>query len=411
MVPLTIGYVQTEQYGIWLTLSSVVGWFAFFDVGLGHGLRNKLAEALSRSDLDKAKVYVSSTYAILGLILAGILVLFFIIQPVLNWQIILNTTSVDADELRLVAVATFTFFCISFLLKLIYSIFLADQRPANPDFFNLLSNLVALIVIIILTRTTHGSLFYLALTIGLSPVIILAFVSFYMFRGTYRSIAPSIRYVKIAQFKELWGLGLRFFLIQISAIVIFSTDNIIIAQLLGPAEVPAYTIAHKYFGLITVVFSIISVPFWSAYTEAYTKGDTEWILSTNGSLIKVWGALAIVSIMLLAISPYFYHFWVPEIDVPYFLSIMMCVYVIVLAWGNIFVVFINGVGKIQLQLVLGIVGTIVNIPLSYFFAHTLGLGAAGVIMASTVCIVYGPILAPIQFRKIVRGTASGIWDR
>ena len=57
MVPLTIGYVHKEQYGIWLTLSSVVAWFSFFDVGLGHGLRNKLAVALAKNDLDKAKTF------------------------------------------------------------------------------------------------------------------------------------------------------------------------------------------------------------------------------------------------------------------------------------------------------------------------------------------------------------------
>jgi hypothetical protein len=34
------------RYEIWLTLSSIVGWFSFFDVGLGHGLRNKFAPSL-----------------------------------------------------------------------------------------------------------------------------------------------------------------------------------------------------------------------------------------------------------------------------------------------------------------------------------------------------------------------------
>jgi len=37
LVPLTIHYVNATQYGIWLTLSSLIGWFSFFDVGLGNG--------------------------------------------------------------------------------------------------------------------------------------------------------------------------------------------------------------------------------------------------------------------------------------------------------------------------------------------------------------------------------------
>ena len=45
VVPITIDYVNAEQYGIWLTLSSIVHWISYFDLGLGHGLRNKFAEA------------------------------------------------------------------------------------------------------------------------------------------------------------------------------------------------------------------------------------------------------------------------------------------------------------------------------------------------------------------------------
>ncbi len=411
MVPLTIEYVQKEQYGIWLTLYSIVAWFSFFDIGLGHGLRNKLAVAFANKDMEKARIFVSSTYAILGVIFLVVLLLFFLVQPLLDWQAILNTDTVDADQLRLIALATFSFFCINFVLKLIYSIYLADQRPANSGFYNLLSNLTALVIVFVLTQTTQGSLLYLALALGLCPLVILTISSIYMFRGRYRSISPSFRHISIPQFKELMNLGVRFFIIQISAIVIFSTDNIIIAQVLGPAEVPAYAVAHKYFGLITAAFAIVSVPFWSAYTEAYVNKDMDWIYSTNKKLIKIWAALVALSAVMLTISPTFYHIWVPEIEVPFVLSILICLYVNILAWGNIFVVFINGVGKIKLQMILGSIGAIINIPLSYFFASGLELGSSGVIIASIICIAYGPLIAPIQFKKITSGAARGIWNQ
>lgn len=411
MVPLTIGYVDKEQYGVWLTLSSVVGWFSFFDIGLGNGLRNKLAVALTENDMVRAKTYVSSTYAILSLIISAILLVFFVLQPILNWQEILNTKEVSAEELRLVAIATFSFFCINFLLKLIHSIFFAYQKPALQGLFNLISNILALLTVFVLTQTTQGSLLYLSLALGFAPMLVLIVISAILFNGRFRSIAPSIGYVKKNYFSELWGLGGRFFIVQISFIIIYSTDNLIITQLLGPQEVPAYSVAHKYFGLITAVFAIISAPFWSAYTEAYTKRDVDWILSTNRKLIKAWAGLAIFSLIMLAGSSYFYKFWVPEIEVPLLLSIIMCVYVNVLTWGNIFVVFINGVGKIQLQLIIGIVSMIINIPLSYFFASTLGLESAGVILASIISVAYGPVLAPIQFKKIINGTATGLWNK
>ncbi|MCB0687116.1 MAG: hypothetical protein KDC53_11340, partial [Saprospiraceae bacterium] len=194
-------------------------------------------------------------------------------------------------------------------------------------------------------------------------------------------------------------------------LVIFSTDNLIIVQIFGPSEVPAYQVAFKYFGLITSVFSIIAVPFWSAYTDAHTKGDTGWILDTNKKLKLIWLGLLIVSIFMLIVSQWFYQLWVPDIPVPFVLSLMMCLYVLALSWGNIFVMYINGVGKVRLQVIVSIVGAIINIPLSIFFAKNLDLGSAGIILASTICIGFGPILGPIQFNKLIKDKATGIWNQ
>lgn len=374
-------------------------------------MRNKLAESLAEEDYEKAKIYVSSTYAILAAVFGFILLVFVFVNPILNWANILNASSEQRGELSLVALIVFSFFCINFILGLIHSIFLANQRPARTGFFNLISNFISLVIIIILTKTTEGSLVYLALAVGLTPLVILSIASLFFFKSEYRNIAPSYQYVRKEYFKDLVSLGFKFFLVGVTGLIIFSTDNIIITQIYGPAAVPAYSVAHKYFELITSCFAIVSVPFWSAYTEAYHKKDMEWIVSTNKNLIKIWGGLVLVSLGMLAISGWFYSIWVPEIEVPFVLSVFMCIYVLALNWGNIFVVFINGVGKVKLQLVVSVVGAILNIPMSYFFAKICGLGVAGVILASTISIAYGPLLAPIQFYKIVKGKSSGIWNK
>ena len=42
LVPLTLNYVNKIDYGIWLTLSSLLSWINVFDIGLGGGLRNNI---------------------------------------------------------------------------------------------------------------------------------------------------------------------------------------------------------------------------------------------------------------------------------------------------------------------------------------------------------------------------------
>lgn len=78
LVPLTIHYVNPTQYGIWLTLSSIISWFGFFDIGFGNGLRNKFTEALAKDQHKLARIYVSTTYAILTIIIIIVLILFFV---------------------------------------------------------------------------------------------------------------------------------------------------------------------------------------------------------------------------------------------------------------------------------------------------------------------------------------------
>jgi O-antigen/teichoic acid export membrane protein len=67
-VPLIIDFLDKEQYGIWLTLSSVFAWLSFFDVGIGNGMRNKLTEALAINDKKLAQEYVSTTFVLISLI-------------------------------------------------------------------------------------------------------------------------------------------------------------------------------------------------------------------------------------------------------------------------------------------------------------------------------------------------------
>lgn len=77
-LPLILSYISKESYGVWLTLSSVIGWLAFFDIGLGNGLRNKFTESVAKKKIILAKTYVSTTYAVLTIITSILFISFFL---------------------------------------------------------------------------------------------------------------------------------------------------------------------------------------------------------------------------------------------------------------------------------------------------------------------------------------------
>ena len=90
VVPLTIGYVNPTKYGIWLTLSSIIAWLSYFDLGFAHGFRNRFAEAKAKGDMKLAKEYVSTTYAVLFLLFSVILLITLVVNNYLDWSRILG---------------------------------------------------------------------------------------------------------------------------------------------------------------------------------------------------------------------------------------------------------------------------------------------------------------------------------
>lgn len=408
LVPLTIHYVTPNQYGIWITLSSIIGWLGFFDIGFGNGLRNKFAESVAKGEHEMARIYVSTTYAILSIIIAFVLLLFFLINPLLNWTRILNTPANMADELSTLALIVFVFFCLQFVLQLITTVLTANQQPAKASLFNFFGSLFSALIIFILTKTTSGNLIYLGFVYGITPILVLIFSSIWFYSNKYKKYAPSIRYIKFNHARDLMTLGIKFFFLQISGIVLYQTSNIIIAQLFGAAEVTPYNIAYKYFSIISMVMGIIMTPYWSAYTEAWIKKDIEWIKDSLTRLKKLWISLSIVTIIMLSVSNLVFRLWVgKEIIVPFGISLTLAIYSIVNSWTNIFSLFLNGAGKIKMQLYASMVGMVLNIPLAIFLGKKFGI--SGVILSGVILCVINMIIEPIQTNKLLNNKAKGIW--
>jgi O-antigen/teichoic acid export membrane protein len=412
LVPITIDYLNPVNYGIWITLSSIIAWFGFFDIGIGNGLRNKLSESLALKNYKEARIYISTTYAIISLIIIAVYIFFLFINIFLDWSEILNSTSVKANELSLIAIIVFTFFIIQFILQLINIVFIADQLPAYKDAFEAAGSVLSLLFIFIITKTSHEELLFISIIYGATPVVILAIATFYFFRKKYKAIRPSFKFVDFKYFYLLASLGIKFFVLQVAMVVIFTTDNMIITQVLGPKDVTIYNISFKYFSIPVMIFSIITAPYWSAFTVANLKKDKEWVKVSIKNLIKIWSIITIITIIMLVYSNEFYSIWIGDaIRVPYLLSTVMAIYVVIITWNNLFSVFLNGIGKIKIQMYDAIIGMIINIPISIFFADNLGMGSVGVILGTCTSLSLGIFLAPIQVFKLTQGNPKGIWNQ
>ncbi len=416
IIRITLDYLDQTKYGIWLTLSSFLTWFAFFEIGLGSGLKNKLAEALALKDYDLAKIYVSTTYSILAIVISIVAIIFFIGNSFIDWTIILNTDKLLSKELSILVLIVFNFFFLQFVIKLISIVLIADQRPAIANSFGPIGNLLSLIFIFILTKTTNGSLIYLGWVLSVSPIIVLIVATIYFYKTDYKKIAPSINFIDFSYGKDLLNLGLKFFLIQISALIMFQSSNIIITQFYGPAEVTPFNLAYKLFSVITMLFTIIVSPFWAAFTEAWVIKDLVWVKKTIKNLLYIWLGLVVLAVILFIISDSFFAFWIGEDKMKTMLiskklKILLIIYFLLFSFGGIFNMFINGVGKITIQMYSLLIGAILFVPIAFFFIKYLNWGVESVVIASILANFYSPIIAPYQYYKILNKKAYGIWNK
>lgn len=412
MVPLLIEWLNPTRYGVWLTVSSFISWFYIFDIGLGNGLRNKFAEALAKNEHERAKTLVSTTYAILSLISLGLLVVFALLYGFINWSKVFNTPIDFHNEVTLLVLIVFAFFCLQFVVKIISTILTADQKPAIAGFFNTISSAVALLAIFLFSPLGSGNLVQVGIIMSGTNLLVPFIASIFFFKKRYRAYSPSFASVDFKYARDLMGLGFKFFIIQIGALIIYSTNNIIISHLFSPADVTVYNVAFKYFSIITIGFSIVVTPFWSAYTEAFHKNDLGWIRRTIQKQVWFWALSVIALVVMVFSSDFVYRIWVGEaIRVPFSLTLGVALYVAITTWNSIYVSFINGVGKVKIQFYSAVFGAIVNIPLCILLAKTLNMGIVGIILATCCTAILAAVWTPTQYFKIINNRATGIWNK
>lgn len=412
IVPVTLNYLGKTDYGIWLTLASILSWLINLDFGLGNGLRNKLAEALALNDLKLARIYISTAYAVFSVGIFFAFVIYFTIHGLLNWADLLQAPTEYTLLLNTLVLYVIIIFLVQFLLKLITSIINADQRPALNGGLSLIINSLTLLIVYLLSIYAKPSLTVFALVSSGIPVLVFLIASLFLFSGHFRNISPSYKQVNLKYSSSLVKLGMQFFVIQISSLIVFTTGNIIITQLYGPKAVVTYNVAYKYFYMVPLVFNVALAPFWSAFTEAYVKKEFDWIKNSIRKLVLIWMILSVIAIVMIIASDFVYNIWVgPQVQVPFMLSVASGIFVIIVNWNNIFAYFINGVGKVRLALYYSIFTAVLNIPLSIFLAKNIGLGITGIMISTNICLVIGSVWVPIQYHKIVNNKATGIWNR
>lgn len=163
--------------------------------------------------------------------------------------------------------------------------------------------------------------------------------------------------------------------------------------------------------MITMVFTIFLSPFWSASTEAYAKGDYQWI--KNG--IKKYNLLNIVvfviSLLMLIFSEYFYDLWLGEgtVNIDFRLSFWGFVFFNVSMFAGKYISFLNGISALRIQFWSCLISPVIYVVVVIIFLNYFDMGVYAIFVAAVIANYNAFILAPLQYYMIITKGKKGIW--
>lgn len=391
-VPLTVRYLGVERYGLWMTISSVIAILGFADLGMGNGLLNAISEANGKDDRKMAREYVSSAFFMLSGVATILAVLFVVIYPLISWQRFFNVSSAQAAAEAGPAMSIFIgCFIVNIPLGIVQRVQTGYQEGFINNLWQAAGNLLGLAGVLLVIHLRAG-LPWLVLAMAGAPALVSFLNGIVLFKFNRPWLQPEWRRITGTAAKKIFRLGILFFLLQITAALAFSSDNMVAAQILGPKAVALYSIPMKLFGIAPMILSMILYPLWPAYGESVARGDIAWVKRTlNRSLIIALFITVLPSLVLVLFGPQIIKLWVGAAMIPPFLLLLgFAVSTVLQAAGNAVAMFLNGSNIIGFQVVLALMMSVSALIAKIFLAQTLGLSG----------IIWGTVFAYALFTAL-----------
>lgn len=388
-IPLALGYLGTERYGMWVTITSVIALLTFADLGIGNGLLNVLSEAYGKNDRAAAQRYVASGFLILGAVAAVLLVVFSGLYPLVPWPRIFNVTSnLAAREAGPATAILAGCFAVNILLSVVQRVQMGYQEAHVNHLWQGIGNIFGLAGLLLVIHLEAG-LTWLVLAMAGGPTLAQMFNGILLFGFRKSWLRPRLRNAAAADVRRIIRTGLLFFVLQLASVVAYQSDNIIIAQLLGADQVSQYAIPMMMFMFVPMLLGLGYMALWPAYGESIARGETAWVRRTlTASLVLGLSVNVPAAVVLVWIGKDILHLWVGgEIMPSAMLFAGLGLWSVIFSISMALAMVLNAYNVVRFQVVCATAMAITNIVLSIYLVGLIGLPGA----------VFGSIAAQVMF--------------
>ena len=409
-VPLYLKTIDRGDYGILITLTSMIGWIGMLDIGFGNGLRNKLTIAISNNDTLNAKKYVSSAYATISFYIVFITILFLSISHFFSWSTILNVDVARESEMYILVNVVFVLFGLNFILGIINTVIFSVQQPAFQSLIGLFTQIISFVVVLIAIKGfSITSILYIGILNSIISPIVLFGASVFLFRKKFKFLSPNWKIIEIKVIKEIFSLGIKFFILQIITLILFSINNILILHLAGSEAVVEYSIAYRYIDVLAILFTIFVTPVWSASTDAFATNDIQWIRKTVRKMLIIATIIVFGGSLMIVFSKFVFNIWLGKgvIEVNFGTLILVMLFVTFRMLYQSYGYVINASGKLKAQMSITLILAVLYIPLAILLGRFMGL--YGILFISAITQLVNYVWAQLQYKHIINKTGKDFW--
>jgi len=374
-VPVTVKYLGAERFGLWLTIGSLLTFLNFADLGMGYGIQNSVSEADGKEDMKTAREYISSGLFMLLCVVLSFAILFLLFDQFVSWARFFNVNTRQAiEEARPTARAFAVCFAISMPIAIVNRVQLGFQQGFLNNLWLCFGNILGLAGLLLCVHLQAG-LPWLVLSVTGAPIVATLLNAAVYFGVMNVSMRPRWALVKFDRCRSLFRIGLKFLYLQVMFALGYCLDNLIIARTLGTADVATYSVCVRMFAVIPMLVSTVYGSLWPAYSEAYARGDMEWLRKTLSASIRTGLISTAVAAFLLALfaQPLIALWLKGRLSIPTSLIWGMAVWTVLDSLRHSLMNFLNGINRLRFQAYVLTVYVFSSILFKFLLAKQYGL--------------------------------------
>jgi O-antigen/teichoic acid export membrane protein len=407
-LPQLLEHLGKERFGLWMLVASFTSMLAFADLGIGNGVLNAVARANARGESQQTRRALASGTASVALLALFASTCFLVGAYAVDWRAALHLSS---ETIERDFVAALTVFSLCFAVNVPLSVITRAQFGLQKGYvvgsWQIGGNLLTALAL--LAAVELGATLPQLVAVMLGVPLFFALCNACFFLWSHRELRFGPRDMTRSEAFSLVRLGALFFALQLTGALAFSSDNFIVANLRGAAEVADFGIAARVFAVITVVVAATLQPLWPAYADALARHDDAWVRRTvwrsTAAAALYAGVLAVAIVLLFdTVIALWLH---RQIDVDRMLIAGLAVWVVIEAVGTSLAMYLNGAHIVRLQLLLAAPFAVSCVLLKVFVVREFGVGAVPwATIATYTPITLIPVLIAVRRRTAARAAAA-----